>query len=197
MKTKVLLTILLSLLTIYPVSAQDTDMQTKDQPAVIQDVEGLRTEFKQNLQDPATKIVKFEMIIKSGIDSDRIRITWTAEGSNTFVDESQTIRTGVVKKGGTYTIPIELKISGNGVHELFGKVEAFKADVSYIATVRKNFASNNEGEILPLTNEYNNAKTFNFIKTILLATIVFFATVFLLFVGFKRFVKWLNRDDRK
>lgn len=179
------------------------DLTTQSQSPVIQDVDGLRAEFKEYTQSPATKKVKYEMVIKSNIDSDRVRIAWTVTGPSAFeaqdnysIDGNTARRNISIRKGQTYVIPIEVTVATEGITELFGRVEAFLAESTYIATVRKNFASNKEGEVLPLSNEYNQAKTMNTILNIVVILIAVAAILAALFYVIKLFIKWLDKDER-
>jgi hypothetical protein len=79
---------------------------------------------------------------------------------------------------------------------LFGKAEAFKPDSTYLVTVRKNFASNQSSEILPLTDDYNNSKTLSLVRTILIVIVILAGVLLGGFFGVKRFSKWLNKNEK-
>lgn len=169
------------------------DPFTEDVDPVIEDVEGLRAEFNQTTQDPESKKVTFELVLISNIDSDRVKVTWTLKGRSVFEDESEKVRNISVSKGKTYNIPITIIPAGYGVSELQVIVEAFKAESNYLVSVRKNYASNDASEILPITSEYSQAKALYIIKTVGIILAVITGLLFLAFFGFKRFVKWLNK----
>ncbi|MBE2280767.1 MAG: hypothetical protein IAE91_10275 [Ignavibacteriaceae bacterium] len=190
-------------LSFFPLITSAQDLTTQSQEAEIQDVDGLRAEFKEYTQSPSTKKIKFEMILKSNIDSDRVRITWTTAGANVFEEqkgytiEGTTARGNIaIRKGETYSIPIEVTVTGSAVNELFGKAEAFLAESTYIATVRKNYASNVEGEVLPITDAYSQSKTQNTILNIFVIIISVIIVLALLYLGLKLFLKWLDKDER-
>lgn len=200
-KPLLIIVLLATLITPIVISAQD--LTTQSQSPQIQDVEGLRAEFKEYTQDPATRKIKYEMILKSNIDSDRVRITWTTTGANVFEPQpgytiEGTVARGNVsiKKGQTYSIPIEITVTGEAVNELFGRAEAFLASSTYVATVRKNYASNAEGEVLPLTDQYNQAKTQNLILNVLVIIIAVVLILVGLYTALKLFLKWLDKDER-
>jgi hypothetical protein len=183
------------------ISAQDLTQQ--NQAAEVQDVESLRASFNEYTQNPANKRVKFEMVLKSNIDSDRVRITWTTQGPSIFEDQSgytidgNTARGNIaIRKGQTYTIPIEVTVAGEGINELFGKAEAFQAESTFVATVRKNYASNESGEVLPLTDAYNQAKTQNTILNIIVVVIAVVAILVAIYFALRQFLKWLDKDER-
>lgn len=186
-----------------PIVISAQDLTTQNQTPQIQDVDGLRAEFKEYTQDPATKKIKYEMILHSNIDSDRVRITWTTTGANVFDPQDAYTIVGTsargdiaIKKGQTYSIPIVVTVTGSGVNELFGKAEAFLAQSTYIATVRKDYASNESAEVLPLTDQYNQAKTQNTILNVVLIIVIVVVILASLFFALKLFLKWLDRDER-
>jgi hypothetical protein len=177
-------------------SQASTDLFNQDQAAEIKDVEGLRAEFKQYTQSPDSKEVKFEMILKSTIDSDRVKITWSLSGASLFAPGQLETRNIKVAAGQSYSIPITIIPAGYGITELFGKAEAFKPDSTYLVTVRKNFASNQSSEILPLTDDYNNSKTLSLVRTILIVIVILAGVLLGGFFGVKRFSKWLNKNEK-
>src|SRR5260221_14128550 len=104
-----LLLVTIILIAIPGIVYAQTDLKNQDQAAQISDVEGLRAEFKQDVEDPSTKIVKFTMVLKSNIDSDRVRITWTTLGPNFITQDNPyviqsnvAIGNIVIAKGQTY-----------------------------------------------------------------------------------------------
>lgn len=170
------------------------DLNTTDKPAEIKDFEGLRAEFKQYTQDPETKVVKFEMVLNSKINSDRVRVEWTLDGPSEFVDEREQRRDLKIEAGKSYVIPVNVRIIGEGLNEVFGKAESVQVDSSFLVTVRKNFNSNSEGEVLPQTAEYNSSKTLNQIKNIVVAAAIVAVVIGLVFFIFKRFVLLAKAD---
>lgn len=192
MKLKLLLSACILTLIPFNVYAQEVDIYQENQEVEIIDVEGLRADFKEYTQNPESKEIVYELILKSGIDSDRVKITWSIKGVSKFKEGQQSVINTTVFKSQSYTFPITLIPQGYGVSELQAKVEAFKADSSYLVTVRKNYASNESSEVLPLTDEYTQARTLSIIKNVV---IVLIAVVIALILGFfvlKRFVKWYN-----
>jgi len=171
----------------------ESDLQTENEQATIEDVEGLRAEFKEYTQDPDSKIVKYEMILNSNIDSDRVKITWTLRGVSSFVDKTQASKNITVQKGKTYAISIEVLPSGKGVTELVGKSEAFTVNGSFIATVRKNFATNADQEVLPFTEAYTTAKRISTIKSLVITSLLLIAAAAAAFFGYKKFKVWLSK----
>jgi len=184
-------------LPIYAQSSSQNNLEKNNTPAEVKDVEGFRADFKQNTQDPDTKIVKFEMILKSNIDSDRVEINWEVDGVSVFKDKGKKNLKTSIQGGKTYDIPIELIVAGSGITELRGKAEAFKADSSFLITVRKDFATNSNLEILPISQDYSTAKNVSLIKNIIVILVIVGIILFIGLIALKRFVKWLNKDDVK
>ncbi len=185
------------------VNAQSESTKALEQglPAEIKDVPGLKAELKQYVQDPKSKAVKFEMILTSNVDSDRVRIVWEVKGKSKFAPNSRTTYQTKIAKGGKYSIPIEvIPASGPnsteiGVSELFGKVEAFELGESFVVTVRKNFASTSDGEILPITDDYRAAKRNQTLMSIGFYIILALAIVGGSAIAIKIFLKWFREDD--
>lgn len=175
---------------------QEEELQ-EDAPAEIDDFAGLRAELKQYTQDPGSKEVLFEMILTSNVDSDRVRVTWELQGRSVFAATADLVVEMEIKKGESYTIPITVRPTSKGVTELYGKVQSYELGNSFLVTVRKNYASNENAEILPITDEYKEAKlqhTFiNIGKYIVLTLILIVAGVF----GLRALKTWYGRDDVK
>lgn len=192
---KFIFTLLFLFILTNPVIAQDENVQ--DQAPVINDVEGLRAEFKQYTQDPESKEVKFELVLKSNLDSDRVRVTWslmTLDGKGSvFKDPSQSIKFINIQKGQNYTIPITIIPTGKGEVQLLGKVESFKAGATFTVTASKVYASNTIQEILPLTNDYVSARRNVLLKNIAIFVGLFALTIFIFIRGTKQFKIWLNK----
>jgi|SRR5690606_3338268 len=179
-----------------PVSAQSETDLNQDQAPEIKDVPGLRAEFKQYTQDPESKEIKFEMILKSNLDSDRVRVTWTLTTLSgrgaVFKTPTEATRNIEIEKGQTYTIPITVVPTGQGAIELLGTVESFKADATFTVTVKKIFGTNASLEVLPITQEYIQARTMVIIRNIVIFAALFVAITVFGLKGLKRFSRWLN-----
>ena len=156
----------------------------EDRPADVSSTQALEVSFKEYTQNPSTKVARFEMILKSNVDSDRVRVTWTISGQSIATNENQLIRNLTVQAGQTYSIPIDVKPLGYGVTEVYGVAKIVGADSNQLATVRKNFASNNSAEILPLTDEYNQAKVFSIIWLIVRTLVIGLVLIAVGFFGF-------------
>lgn len=163
----------------------------------IEDTNDLKIDFKQFTQDPETKIAKFEMTVMPTFDSDRVQINWIVSGTSKPVDETKLeIKRTTIKKGGSYKFSIEVKPTGLGISEVYGKVTAVKVDGSIVSTVRKNFVTSKDLDILPITNEYKTAQTTNLIvRIVTIIVIVLVAVVGGLF-GLRWFIRWLNKFDK-
>jgi hypothetical protein len=181
-KFKVPSTILLVLLTI---GAFNT--------SVLAHGESINTELKEYTQNPESKIIKYELILESSARSDNVRVTWTITGNSKTGDaKTKTVRTSI-EPDKTYTLPIEILPSGQGTTELTAKAEVFQVDGTLTSTVRTNFATNQYGEKLPLSSEYNQSKTLSTVKNVVLAvtTLVVVATAG--YFGFKQITLWYKK----
>ncbi|BCX13583.1 MAG: hypothetical protein KatS3mg085_115 [Candidatus Dojkabacteria bacterium] len=149
----------------------------------------------QLTQEPSSKKAVFVMQIKSGIKSDRVLINWEVKGGSQITDTYSSKGLLIVEPGKTYNVPIEIKPFPNSVTEVYGVAEAFLIDGKKIATVRKNFSTNNNAEILPLTDEYLQAKRDYQIKQAVTSFLVFVIAIALSYFGIKKFIAYLKRDD--
>lgn len=190
--TLAILAIFLPLVSLSYVSAQDAT--TTDQPAEIKDIEGLKAEFKQNTQDPESKNIKFEMILHSNIDSDRVKVTWTVTGSSKIVNTNEKRVDLDIRKGQTYTIPITILPVGKGVSEVYGTAQSVNVASSFLVTVRKNYASNSDSEVLPITSEYQTARVLSIVKSVLIIVVIFATILGIFFFGFRRVNKYLKTE---
>jgi len=178
-------------------SSSITDIKNTNQPAQITDVPSLRAGFKEGTQDPETKTIQFDLLLKSTITSDRVQINWVVDGGVAyFTNPKKIIQNIQVQSGGVYDIPIQLTITTSGVTELRGTIEAFAPDGTYIITVRKDFASNYSAEVLPITQAYTDAQTLSNLKTFLLVTLGIIVLITVVYLFFREFTRWLNREEK-
>ncbi|MEO6729547.1 MAG: hypothetical protein ABIM99_06525 [Candidatus Dojkabacteria bacterium] len=188
--TFAILAIFSSVIGFSPIYAQEA--ASADKPAEIKDFDGLRAEFKQETQDPDSKNITFNMILKSNINSDRVRIDWTLSGTSKLLNDKDKTKTLSIKQGETYTIPITITPTSEGVTEIYGTAQSVNVDSSFLVTVRKNFAFNNSLEVLPITSEYTTARTLSIVKSIVLVLLVASAILGFGFIGLKRIMKYLR-----
>jgi hypothetical protein len=173
------------------------ELESNDQPAQVEATKELRAEFKQYTQDPRSKKIRFEMILKPTITSERVEIQWAIRGVSTATKDAKLKGFLRVKAGETYRIPIEVVPTTNGATEIYGRAQVFEADSNIVATVRKNFASNIKGEVLPISSEYKNLKSRYQLMQYALYAVVLFAVIFGGFFGLRMFIHWLDKNDVK
>jgi hypothetical protein len=194
---KVSLIILIMIITPMTLLAQDSSNYDEDVAPEINDVEGLRADFKQHTQNPENREITFEMILDSNLDSDRVKITWelrTLKGSGAvFLDSNDAVEYITIQKGRSYTLPITIVTTTEGVIELTGKAESFRAEATFLVSVRKTFGTNKAGEVKPVTQEYLQARTVMNVKNVILGILIVIAIMMTGIFGFKKFVKWLNK----
>lgn len=174
---------------------QVTEEISEDKSLVIKSAKGLRAEFEEEVQEPGSKEKTYKMILYSDITSRRVKITWLLDGVSKFKNPSEAERVMDVDVGGIYTLAITVIPTQSGTTELLGLAESVQADSTLVTSVRKNFASNANREIIPLTDEYKSAKTIYTIIFILQRAVIAVVAIIALWFGFKYFVKWYNRDD--
>lgn len=174
---------------------EEDTLQEEDKPVEIVDSALLRASFIQNLQNPRTKRVIFEMEFTPAVNSDRVRFDWIITGDSVEIDENQLTGVLAVEAGRTYSIPIEVLPGPLGVTEVYGEVKIFGAGSDIIATVRKNYATDSASNILPITSEYSRAQTFSTIWQITQLIGGGGIAIGLGFFGFKKFVKWYKKDE--
>lgn len=174
------------------VYSQDTS--NTDQPAEIKDFDGLKAEFKQETQDPESKNARFDMILHSNINSDRVKVEWTVSGSSQLVNDADKRTDLDIRQGQTYTIPVTIRPLGEGVTEVYGTAQSVNVDSSFLVTVRKNFVTDKDAQILPLTTEYQSAKNLSVVKNIVLTLLIVAAVLGLIYLGFRRLTKYLKAE---
>jgi hypothetical protein len=181
---------------VYSQTEEELDAMEEDRAPVIDDVEGLRAEFRQYTQSFDTKEMRYEMVLHSNLNSDRVKITWyltTLDGRGAiFKDKSEAIRYIEIKRGEAYSIPITIIPTGRGEVELLGVVESFRAEATFTVTVKKVFATNSLGEILPLTSDYQTSKGLIVIRNILIYLCGFVFIIFGSIKGAVYFRRWLR-----
>lgn len=182
-----------------PLSAQENAVTQN-----MDEISELKAELITQIQDPVSKIVEFNLKLNSNIDSDRVKLTWTSTGPNTYAEGQNYSLAGLnasgelrISKGQSYSVPVSLKIHGSGVNELIGKVEIFLTEGTKVVTVRTNFGSNTDGEVLPITEAYTQAKNLNTVKNIVTIIVIIIFVLISGYFGLKRFLKWLDSDERK
>jgi hypothetical protein len=175
---------------------QEEELQEGEE-AEIDDFAGLRAELNQYTQNPGSKEVKFEMVLESNIDSDRVRVTWELKGRSVFAEHSDPVVEMLIEKGQTYTIPITVIPTSKGVTELYGKVQSYELGNSFVVTVRKNYASNEAGEILPISDSYKQAKLQHTFLNLFKYLVLILIAIGSAFLGLKALKSWYGRDDVK
>ncbi|MFS8130418.1 MAG: hypothetical protein ACMG57_00415 [Candidatus Dojkabacteria bacterium] len=190
--TFAILAIFTSLIGYTSIYAQDAS--TADLPAEIKDFDGLKAEFRQNTQDPDSKNIKFEMVLHSNIDSDRVKVTWTVSGASKMVNTSEKRVDLDIRKGQTYTIPITILPVGKGISEVYGTAQSVSVESSFLVTVRKNYSSNSDSEVLPITQEYQTAKSLLVVKNVLILVLVIGGVIATALLVFRRINKYLKTE---
>lgn len=189
-----MLVLMLSMLPVTVVFAQDdTGSETTKAPE-IKDVKGLRLQLVQHTQDPQNQHVKFELIAFSQITSDRVQITWNVTGSGRLVSDSkQTLSNIEVNK--IYRLDADVLPQIQGTMEVSAKIEAFAADGTYLATARQIVGVYPSKEVYPLTTNYRIGQIVVFLRTADILGIVAIVGFLLLRIAYTQFRKWLTRAE--
>jgi len=199
MRIKLLPKILvLSLLTLVfaaqPVWAQEASIETmEEQPAVIQDVEGLRLQIVQHTQDPVTKEVRLDVVVYSQITSDRVQVVWQVNGVSRLLTPDTNSLTVAPDK--SYVVSATILPQGFGTTQVLARVQAFQVDGTYISTATKTIGSLATQEVVPITTQYRVAQIVLFIRTFALVVLVLIIAIILTVLGFVQFKKILDRND--
>ncbi len=163
---------------------------------VIKDVAGLRLQLVEHTQDPSSQQVKFELVIYSQIDSDRVQVTWTVKGSGKLNNESkQTI--AKIESGKVYRAEALVQPQAQGTIELSAKVEAFAADGIRLSTASQTIGVYPSREIFPITANYRIAQIALVLRAISAVGIILILGFFLAKFAYKLFRKWLDRDEHE
>jgi hypothetical protein len=165
--------------------AQEASIETmEEQPAVIQDVEGLRLQIVQHTQDPQSKEV---------ITSDRVQVVWSVSGVSRLLTSD--VMSLSVEPDKSYVVSAFIVPQGFGTTQVLARVQAFQADGTYISTATKTIGSLATQEVVPVTTQYRVAQIVLFIRTFALVVLLLILVVILAIAGFIRFNKILDRND--
>lgn len=194
---------------IYAQDSEEIITDEENTPVEINDSVTLRAEFIENTQNPSNKNIKFEMILKPRISSDRVQVNWQLTGVSIFINPENTpllqnleyTDTKIsgnlsVVAGETYRFPITVRPTTVGVTEVYGTARLTAVDRGYLTTVRKNFVSNRSREILPITSEYKQKQTINFILTVVKIIGGIIGSLVIGFIILRAAVKWYSKDEK-
>lgn len=163
-----------------------------DASTKITDVEGLQLELVQNTQDPGSKEIQFDLVIKSEITSDRVQIIWEVNGKSEIVNTEQQVCTLSVAKGETYRVSLTIKPRAFGITDISAKVEAFQIDGTRVASASKTIGSYENGEVFPPTEGHDLAKTLYFARILGTVAVGVLGTVAVGYFAYRRFNRWLS-----
>lgn len=162
-------------------------------------VEGLKATLSKETQNAETKEIKFKMTLNSNVDSDRVRIRWnlktlSGNGARFNNTSDSLIPRFTVKKGSTYEFIIAITPLGKGEFEIMGEAESFKANETFKVSVKEVLQTNNDGEIIPFTSEYQTSRMLLLIRNVVIIFLLAIALIFGGLFGFKKFRNWLNSN---
>ena len=176
------------------ISAQEDLIKDESLDNSIRNQGNIEVELIQNTQDPKTKKIKFDLVIKPTITSDRVKVEWNVTGvSGLDPSYSNSFETKVVA-GNIYIYSVEIVPTKAGITELIATIRINHKSQNIVSTKRKTFASNFEREAVPITKEYSDAKTIMYITDVIFLVFVVGLVGGAGYLGYKFFIKWYKQD---
>lgn len=157
--------------------------------------------LKPTEQDYPSKNFKVTLIVDSLIDSNRVGVTWTyptnlmtpVGGATDVITVVSGEKTTLVKEFIPSSNPPKSVVNRNA--EIGVRVNGFVAGENYISTEKVVITFNPEMEILPLLDNYSQAKNLDKFKNISAIVLVVVLVIVGGFIGIKKFLKYLNTSD--
>jgi hypothetical protein len=172
---------------------EEPNVNEVDQKVVIEDVEGLRINMVQNIQDPGSKKIKFDVIIDSAINSDRVEVNWAINGQS-VLDEGNAKEVLKVTANSQTTHSVIVNPVGFGVTRVKVIIQAFEIDGTRVATAAKAFVTDKERSLLvPDAQQQlaNNIYVVRNVAAVILGIVVILSVIYL---GYSYFRSWLESD---
>jgi hypothetical protein len=202
---RIILATIIAVVVAFPfqVLAQTTDGQVvpdlsnnleQDTQPEIKDVEGLRLELAEQVQDPDTKNITFDIVVYSQIRSDRVQLNWSLDGAGSLVGERTQVSFSV-DPGSVKRIPIVVRPRARGISNLRITVEAFEAQGTYLASAFQRIYSLEDGTRLPRTQPYWNLVLVSTVRSVAVFFLYIFGGVLILVAGYGVFQRWLNLKE--
>lgn len=127
---------------------------------IIDNSENLDIVLSYDNQSPKTKGFYLIADVASGIDSDRVVVEWILPSEIEFVDELESpYSRPTVSTGQTTQVQKNIVARYSGTYEIEAIVTAVKADVNYVSSDKIELTFNEKKEIIPMSDEYKQAKT--------------------------------------
>jgi hypothetical protein len=192
----VITTIFIGLLTL-PVTAQEPaeELNSDLGKNIIIGQNAFYLTLTRDTQSPDTKHVTYHLKIVPNISSDRVEIEWAMVGASELVTPIKK-KNLVVEKGVAVTETFTIKPRVFGKTEVRAEVRAVAAANDYTVAARDEFASNNEGEIIPLSPDYQQAKTIFQIKQVVTIVAIIAIIAGIGYLAYRRFKKWLASGNQ-
>lgn len=169
-------------------NAESTQSQQEQLPDNMQvNTNDIDVTLETETQDPGSKKFQIVATISSAIDTDRVIVDWIPQNGITFSDPLDTGKSSTTVRQGSDTV-VSKKFVANysGTHEVEVVITAVKADVNYLAADNIELEFNQDLELLPLTDDYKQAKlVYQFTRGVLYLTIIV-ATAAALFFVYRR-----------
>lgn len=179
--------IFLSLISSAPVYAQSDD----ESGVKITNGDGFQVQLHQYTQDPGDNTIKFDFIIFSLIDSDRVQVTWNVSGVSQVIGSREQSLT--VKKGNVYRSSIVVRPRQLGVTDVAVRVEAFGISGNHISTASTLLGSYTSGELINQDENYLLVKIIYTVRSLLVILLIITVIVLISLYGYHRFRVWLQK----
>lgn len=147
----------------------------------------------REVQNPADKKITYRFRVLPNITTDRVEIEWYVSGGSEAVTEQKKVLS--VTQGEEFSEYFTIRPRNEGVFaktEVRVEIRSFRASGNNIAAARDQFIANEEREIIPITPQYQRAKTLNTIKDYGLMVAFVIVVIVVGQFAYKRFRKWLE-----
>ncbi|MEI6462145.1 MAG: hypothetical protein WCO33_00560 [bacterium] len=153
----------------------------------------IKLTLEKQIQSIFDKTEPVKLTIESGIDTDRLEISWTYDDKSLSLAEKST-EFKTIKKDTPLVLTYNFTPLKEGVNKVYVRVQAWQNEANYPEVSSIELTFNKDLEIVPQTSEYqNNLFIFNTFKTVILIVIAggILGVAFLLL---KRFFRWFEKD---
>jgi len=183
----------------------ESDLSQKGEQAIIKDDPRVKLELNQQTQNPADNTIKFVLKIVSKINSDRARLTWKLSGQSNFLNPKSTSVVLKLRENQTYyqdvtIVPVPF-VPKKGeaawkANEILAQIDVVLIDGIIQSTARLNFATSYDGLALPITKEFEDARSSYQLTQTLTRIFLVAGSVVLGYILFRFIRRWVQIDER-
>ena len=166
----------LSAFSILRVNAQGESISDDSNTEVQSLSQDLNVALSYGEQSVGSKEFDLVATITSNLDSDRVIVEWDVPAQIEFSEETQfDTETTTISKGATQVVTARVRSLAQGAYIIKVNVTAVKADVNYVTSDTMDMSFNEDHEILPLTEDYKQAKLIRQVITSVIVILILFA----------------------